>query len=100
MYCFLFVTKFLSRSWSLFQVSLFFDTGSVIYNKTDGDGWCYTAKCITTEEAKCDVAVTQGPCPTTLPLTTLPPTTLPPTTSGNCDYHVPPLKVGTFQADS
>ncbi|KAI7814001.1 putative mucin-5AC-like [Triplophysa rosa] len=67
----------------------FFSTGSVIYNKTDGDGWCYTAKCVKTEEKKCDVVVTQGPCPTTVP-----PTTVPPTTSGNCDYHVPPLRNG------
>ncbi|XP_055053828.2 mucin-5AC [Misgurnus anguillicaudatus] len=65
-----------------------FAEGYVIYNTTDGDGWCYIAKCAKTEEMKCDVIKLSVPC-----LTTVSPSTSTPFT-GNCYNHVPPLANG------
>uniref|UniRef100_A0A8C1TCZ9 WxxW domain-containing protein n=1 Tax=Cyprinus carpio TaxID=7962 RepID=A0A8C1TCZ9_CYPCA len=67
-----------------------FKPESEIYNKTDGDGWCYTAKCVKIKDKKCDVITLSVPC-----LTTVLPTASMPLT-GNCDKHMPPLKVRTF----
>uniref|UniRef100_A0A8C1ILH7 WxxW domain-containing protein n=1 Tax=Cyprinus carpio TaxID=7962 RepID=A0A8C1ILH7_CYPCA len=65
-----------------------FKPESEIYNKTDGDGWCYTAKCVKIKDKKCDVITLSVPC-----LTTVLPTASMPLT-GNCDKHMPPLKNG------
>ncbi|KAG1952481.1 mucin-5AC [Pimephales promelas] len=60
-----------------------FKPESEIYNKTDGDGWCYIAKCVKTEEKKCDVIKLSQPCLTTI---------LP--SGHNCDGYMPPLTNG------
>lgn len=60
-----------------------FKPESEIYNKTDGDGWCYIAKCVKTEEKKCDVIKLSQPCLTTV---------LP--SGHNCDKYMPPLTNG------
>ncbi|XP_026071507.1 mucin-5AC-like [Carassius auratus] len=65
-----------------------FKPESEIYNKTDGDGWCYTAKCVKMEAKKCEVITSSVPCLTTV----LPSASKP--LSGNCDKHMPPLKNG------
>lgn len=67
-----------------------YSTESEIYNKTDGDGWCYIAKCVKTKDKKCNVIKLSVPCLTTM----LPSASMPLT--GNCDKHMPPLKVSTF----
>ncbi|XP_054475429.1 mucin-5B-like [Anoplopoma fimbria] len=66
-----------------------FSPGSFMYNKTDGEGWCFTAYC----NSKCNVEKKARPCPSTTPPT---PTT---TTSSekpskDCLYLQPPRKNG------
>ncbi|XP_056318433.1 mucin-5AC [Danio aesculapii] len=64
-----------------------FNPESEIYNITDGDGWCYIAKCVKIEE-RCDVKKISGPCLTTVfPAASVPLT-------GNCEKHTPPLTNG------
>ncbi|XP_052002646.1 mucin-5AC [Xyrauchen texanus] len=64
-----------------------YEPGAAIYNKTDGDGWCYIAKCVKTEE-KCDVIKLSVPC-----LTTASPSASTALTS-NCDKYITPLTNG------
>ncbi|XP_036390593.1 mucin-5B-like [Megalops cyprinoides] len=80
-----------------------FSRGSLIYNETDGDGWCFTAYCT----AKCKIEKQPKPCPILTPTTasTQSPSTVnttsttttssQPTPSGpDCDNIHPPRKSG------
>ncbi|XP_076012025.1 mucin-2-like [Genypterus blacodes] len=70
-------------------------TGDLVYNRTDGLGWCYVAYCNLT----CEIAQQSNPCGTTVPPTTtrtIPttPTTVPPTTTLDCINVYPQRKNG------
>ncbi|XP_028304398.1 mucin-5B-like isoform X3 [Gouania willdenowi] len=70
-----------------------FSPGSIMYNKTDGNGWCYTAFCNLT----CYVEKKVRPCQTTTPPTPTTPTTSSASTekpSLDCSYLKPPRKNG------
>ncbi|XP_029626315.1 intestinal mucin-like protein [Salmo trutta] len=84
-----------------------FPIGSIIYNISDHDGWCYIAIC----NKKCQVdthpdcnpntpVTTTTPTTTLLPTTTIPHTTERPTTTPkypsekNCDHELPPRRNG------
>ncbi|XP_031671696.1 intestinal mucin-like protein [Oncorhynchus kisutch] len=87
-----------------------FSVGSIVYNVSDHDGWCYIGLCNKTckveiRSFRCDVTTT--PVTTTSPTTTLLPTTttIPHTTERpttttkktiqiNCDYERPPRQNG------
>ncbi|KAM9376056.1 mucin-2-like [Pholidichthys leucotaenia] len=84
-----------------------FSPGSFMYNKTDGEGWCFTAYCSST----CSVEKHARPCHTSTP--TYPTTftthigsttssqTPVPTPSPDCSYLKPPRKNGdTWSSDS
>lgn len=77
---------------------LFFYTGSYMYNKTDGEGWCFTAYCSLT----CSVQKNARPCQTTTPphtstSTRVAPHSSPtPPLSNDCSYLTPPRKVFTI----
>ncbi|XP_052339019.1 mucin-5AC-like isoform X48 [Oncorhynchus keta] len=71
--------------------------GNLVYNVTDGSGWCFTAYC----KATCQVEVESNPCPSSTPPTVSPTTseettTTPPTTqsSPDCTSIQPPRKNG------
>ncbi|KAK2853380.1 hypothetical protein Q5P01_006041 [Channa striata] len=68
--------------------------GDLLYNVTDGLGWCYVAYC----NASCDVEIHSTPCPTTpTPSTTaeMSSTTVPTsTTTMDCNDVDPPRKNG------
>ncbi|XP_042343147.1 mucin-2-like [Plectropomus leopardus] len=92
--------------------------GDMVYNATDGLGWCYTAFC----NASCKIEMHSSPCGTTLPpsttahttteasttvtvvpTTTVPatPSTPPSTTTMDCNYVSPPRKNGeTWKVDN
>ncbi|XP_070985514.1 mucin-2-like [Oncorhynchus clarkii lewisi] len=71
--------------------------GDLVYNVTDGSGWCFTAYC----KATCQVEVESNPCPSSTPPTVSPTTseettTTPPNTqsSPDCTSVQPPRKNG------
>ncbi|XP_035858685.1 mucin-5AC-like isoform X2 [Sander lucioperca] len=68
-----------------------FSPGSFMYNKTDGEGWCFTAYCNLT----CNVEKLARPCHSTTP-PTLQTTTITSTTKQpiDCSYLNPPRKHG------
>lgn len=87
--------------WSNFYAINFISTlilsGDLVYNATDGLGWCYVARC----NASCKVEVHSSPCGTAIPTpvssttSTSPfiPSTTPSTTTLDCLDENPPRKV-------
>ncbi|KAI9529656.1 hypothetical protein NQZ68_007894 [Dissostichus eleginoides] len=70
-----------------------FSPGSFIYNKTDEEGWCFTAYC----DLTCNVEKLARPCPSTTPPTPTTTVTSPGTTKEvdrDCLYLDPPRKDG------
>ncbi|KAM4554078.1 intestinal mucin-like protein [Fundulus diaphanus] len=86
-------------------MNLTFSPGSFIYNKTDGEGWCFTAYC----NLACGVEKHVRPCHTTTPPSAPASTTRPgaTTTIGSttpkrtdCSFLTPPRKDGeTWSSD-
>ncbi|XP_034143224.1 intestinal mucin-like protein [Esox lucius] len=65
--------------------------GSLVYNVTDGSGWCFTAYC----NASCQVEVESKPCPSSEPPTSSPIITMSTTqTTPDCTSVQPPRKNG------
>ncbi|XP_074488742.1 intestinal mucin-like protein [Sebastes fasciatus] len=71
-----------------------FPPGSFMYNKTDGEGWCFTAYCNLT----CNVEKLARPCPSTTPPTPTTTATVKPPT--DCSYLEPPRKDGESWSSS
>ncbi|XP_037834157.1 mucin-2 isoform X8 [Kryptolebias marmoratus] len=72
-----------------------FFPGSFMYNKTDGEGWCFTAYCSLT----CSVEKHASPCHTTTPpATTTPIGSTTPLT--DCTFLTPPRKNGETWSSS
>ncbi|XP_034734967.1 mucin-2-like [Etheostoma cragini] len=67
-----------------------FSPGRFMYNKTDGEGWCFTAYCNLT----CNVEKLARPCHSTTPPTSRTTTTTTITTNQPCSYLNPPRKHG------
>uniref|UniRef100_A0A4W5KJ17 VWFD domain-containing protein n=1 Tax=Hucho hucho TaxID=62062 RepID=A0A4W5KJ17_9TELE len=86
-----------------------FSVGSIVYNVSDHDGWCYIGLCNKTCQVephsfRCDITTSPvtitSPTTTLLPTTTIPHTTERPTTTPkypaekNCDHEHPPKQNG------